>query len=259
MEPLNKNLDKLEAHLRFLFEDKLFSIFNVEGHSRSLFSDLIHVMEQNIITNDAGLSFAPDRYIISVPRQDFIKWQIHQDILDEIAAVIYTKGRGEGFLFRHKPIIQLKSDLLDQSIQLKAEISPINSLKFDTDVITQEEHLKIEDTLPEEAFLIVGGMTNFPLKGSVINIGRHSENDLIINDPHISRHHAQLRAIKKRYIIFDVGSIGGTLINGKPITQATLFNGDVIRLGMTNLIYVQTDKSTKSTTAIPTNDDESPL
>ena len=252
---MNKNLDKIEAHLRYLFEERLFSIFKGEGHPRSLIEDLIGVMQQNILTNDVGQTFAPDRFILSVPANDLIKWQVHQDILDEMAAVIYTTGQGEGFIFHHAPIIQLKSDHQSQSLDIKAYVSPKNSLLSDTDVITQEEHLEIQDSLPEDAFFIVGGTTNFPLTEPVINIGRHSENDLILNDPHVSRHHAQLRAINKRYVIFDVGSIGGTLINGKPITQATLFNGDVIRLGMTNLIYVQTNRSTNPTTAIPTDED----
>ncbi len=121
--------------------------------------------------------------------------------------------------------------------------------------MTQSEHEEIKNSLPEDAFFIVGGTRNYPLTEPVINIGRHSNNDLVLNDPHVSRHHAQLRAINKRYVIFDIGSIGGTLINDKPITQATLFNGDVVRLGMTNLIYVQANISTSPTTALATDDD----
>ena len=252
---MNKNLDKIEAHLRYLFEDRLFLIFKHEGQPRLLIEDLIGVMEQNILTNEDGQTFAPDRFVLSVPAPDLIKWQVHQDILDEMAAVIYTTGQAEGFIFRQAPIIQLRSDHRSLSVGIVAHISPENSLLHDTDAMTQEEQQEIQDSLPEEAFFIVGGTTNFPLTEPVINIGRHSENELILNDPHVSRHHAQLRAINKQYVIFDLGSVGGTLINGKPITQATLFNGDVIRLGMTNLIYVQTNRSTNPTTTIPTDEE----
>ena len=252
---MNKNLDKIEAHLRYLFEDRLFLIFKGEGHPGSLIEDLVGVMEENILKNEDGQTFAPDHFILSVPAPDLIKWQIHQDILDEMAIVIYTTGQVEGFIFRQAPIIQLKAAHQGHSLGIMAHISPENSLLPDTDAMTQEEQQEIQDSLPEEAFLIVAGTTNFHLTEPVINIGRHSENELLLNDPHVSRHHAQLRAINKRYVIFDLGSIGGTHINGKPITQANLFNGDVIRLGMTNLIYVQTNRSTNPTTTLPTDDD----
>ncbi len=252
---MNNNLDKIEAHLRYLFEERLFKILKSEGYPRSLIEDLIDVMEKNILTAENGQSFAPDRFILSVPAKDFIKWQVHQDILDEMAAVIYTTGQAEGFTFRHMPIIQLRADQNSQTISIAAQISPENSLLPDTDAMTQSEHEEIKNSLPEDAFFIVGGTRNYPLTEPVINIGRHSNNDLVLNDPHVSRHHAQLRAINKRYVIFDIGSIGGTLINDKPITQATLFNGDVVRLGMTNLIYVQANISTSPTTALATDDD----
>ena len=44
-----------------------------------------------------------------------------------------------------------------------------------------------------------------PLIKPVVNIGRHSESDLVIEDLHVSRHHAQLRAISQHYVIFDTG------------------------------------------------------
>jgi pSer/pThr/pTyr-binding forkhead associated (FHA) protein len=71
-----------------------------------------------------------------------------------------------------------------------------------------------------------------------------------MEDQYISRHHVQLRAINQRYVIFDVGSTGGILLNGKPITQATLHPGDVIRIGMTHLIYVQDTTGDLPTSAL---------
>ncbi len=111
---MNNNLDKIEAHLRYLFEERLFKILKSEGYPRSLIEDLIDVMEKNILTAENGQSFAPDRFILSVPAKDFIKWQVHQDILAEMCAVIYTTGQAEGFTFRHMPIIQLQTKTVKQ-------------------------------------------------------------------------------------------------------------------------------------------------
>ncbi|MBP8857500.1 MAG: FHA domain-containing protein, partial [Anaerolineaceae bacterium] len=74
----------------------------------------------------------------------------------------------------------------------------------------------------------------------VINIGRREDNHLVIEDLRISRTHAQLRARMGKYVIFDLGSTGGTFVNGQRVTQAILAPGDVISLAGLTLIYSET-------------------
>jgi hypothetical protein len=96
------------------------------------------------------------------------------------------------------------------------------------------------DAPPANAFLIVDGSLTYPLTGSVVNIGRRADNDLVLHDPRVSRNHAQLRAIKGRYVIFDLDSTAGTFVNGQRVAQsATLFSGDVISLAGATLIFGQ--------------------
>ena len=94
-------------------------------------------------------------------------------------------------------------------------------------------------TVPEDAFVIVDGIRVIPLTQTIVNIGRRVENTLVIDDPRVSRTHAQLRAINGRYIIFDLNSTGGTFINGERVTQSILYPGDVISLAGADLIYGQ--------------------
>jgi len=100
---------------------------------------------------------------------------------------------------------------------------------------------KLEDysKLPENAFLIVEGVKVFPLKLPVINIGRRLDNQLVIDDPRVSRNHAQLRAIKGRFVVFDLNSTGGTFVNGQRASQTVLYPGDVISLAGVALIFGQ--------------------
>jgi pSer/pThr/pTyr-binding forkhead associated (FHA) protein len=93
--------------------------------------------------------------------------------------------------------------------------------------------------VPESAFLIIDGVKEFPLKKPVVNVGRRLDNDLVIDDPRVSRHHAQLRAIKSRYVLFDLNSSGGTFINGQRTSQTVLYPGDVISLAGVSLIFGQ--------------------
>jgi pSer/pThr/pTyr-binding forkhead associated (FHA) protein len=87
--------------------------------------------------------------------------------------------------------------------------------------------------------LIVDGIKEFRLNQSRISIGRQLDNDLVVDDPRVSRHHAQLRAIKGRYVLFDLNSSGGSFINGQRASQSILYPGDVLSLAGVSLIFGQ--------------------
>ena len=65
-------------------------------------------------------------------------------------------------------------------------------------------------------------MTNtHPRPATTIRIGRTPDNDIALPDLHVSRHHAELRRNPDgSWELVDVGSHGGTFVNGKRITHA---------------------------------------
>lgn len=100
----------------------------------------------------------------------------------------------------------------------------------------------LDDTaeiIPENSFLIVEGVKIYPLTLPVVNIGRRLDNQLVIDDPRVSRNHAQLRAIKGRFVVFDLNSTGGTFVNGQRTSQTVLYPGDVISLAGVALVFGQ--------------------
>ncbi len=92
--------------------------------------------------------------------------------------------------------------------------------------------------VPPNAFLIVNSQV-FPLDQEVINIGRSLENHLVIDDPSVSRAHAQLIAIKNHFMVFDQNSTGGTFVNGKRISRTVLNSGDIVSLAAVSMLYVE--------------------
>ena len=77
----------------------------------------------------------------------------------------------------------------------------------------------------------------YRLKETKISIGRDPGNTLFIPDGRISRRHAVLTYENGGYIIEDLGSVNGTLVNDKPIIRKGLQIGDTITLGTTALEY----------------------
>lgn len=96
-------------------------------------------------------------------------------------------------------------------------------------------------TALQTAQLIMDGGTPITLSRPVINIGRRADNHLVIDDPRISRTHAQLRLRLGRYVLYDLASRSGTRVNGQPIRDYVLRSGDVIMLASNQLIYLESE------------------
>jgi hypothetical protein len=84
------------------------------------------------------------------------------------------------------------------------------------------------------------GAHAIPLESTQVTIGRGLNNDVILEDTRVSRHHAQLRYRQKRFWIADLGSTNGTYVNGVQVEERSLRDGDVVSLGGLELTYKET-------------------
>ncbi|MFJ9617559.1 FHA domain-containing protein [Streptomyces noursei] len=69
-------------------------------------------------------------------------------------------------------------------------------------------------------------------------IGRADDNDLVVDDLAVSRHHAELRAGPDGYRIADLGSHNGTYLNGRPVDVAPVRPDDIIGIGHSAFVLV---------------------
>ncbi len=93
--------------------------------------------------------------------------------------------------------------------------------------------------------------TVFRLREEAGTIGRREDNAYVVSDPRISRVHASVRKEGGAYILTDLGSSGGTKINGETANgPSVLHHGDVVSLGPVEFVFedpssmVQSDDET---------------
>ena len=111
------------------------------------------------------------------------------------------------------------------------------TVHWDYDIGMDEEL----DGIPSNAFFAMEAGRTYPLVEAVINIGRMLDNHLVIEDPRVSRHHAQLRAVEGHFVLFDLGSTGGIFVNGRRITETIIYPHDIISLAGVLLTFQQDD------------------
>jgi hypothetical protein len=78
-----------------------------------------------------------------------------------------------------------------------------------------------------DTFRIAGTMT----------VGRMPGCDVVIADPGASREHARIEQRADAYVLVDLGSTNGTLVNGEPVSEHALTDGDRITIGSTILEF----------------------
>ena len=159
-------------------------------------------------------------------------------LLAELAAFIQQVGEKSGWRFNQAPRVYVSpnAEIPRDALDVVARIS--QGSPGETAELTSRMGSD-QGTIPPHAFLIVNGVRIYSLEKSVVNIGRRDDNDLVIDDPRVSRSHAQLRASHGNFILFDLDSKGGSFVNGQRVAQKVLVPQDVISLAGVPLVYSQ--------------------
>jgi hypothetical protein len=74
------------------------------------------------------------------------------------------------------------------------------------------------------------------IDGAALTIGRAGDNQLVLDDARVSRHHARLQARGGTLVFTDIGSTNGSRVNGVRVGEIVLGEGDRIEIGDTVLI-----------------------
>ena len=235
---MKDNLSDLEQALKSAIRLKLsllpWRTFSTSSVARCLAEEVLECAR----VDREGQSYAPDQYTLSInPRETGELRNSPPEIQVDLAADLRTALESCGYKLVNDPHITLATD----PTLTRGEVRVIAWHSSDPIAITKKL-MPIDDGIDDQpvtgAFLVVEGKRHFPLLEPMVNIGRLPDNDLVLDDPHVSRRHAQLRAEAGKYRIIDLQSTVGTWVNGRLVADHLLHPGDVISIARRiELIY----------------------
>lgn len=221
------------AFLRAALSRVAGSRFSPEALAHNLTDEVVNATRRT----EAGRLYAPDQYTLSMHPADVEALLAAVPAFQTELALRLKEILGrQGLLLLREPHVTLATD--PTLGRWQARVFAWRSRNPPEAELAQEMAVpEAGERPPPGAFLILEGKRHFPLTQPVIRIGRRHDNDLILTDPHVSRKHAEVRLLGGRYILVDLGSTGGTYVNGRQIKQHILDPGDVISIAVVQLIY----------------------
>jgi hypothetical protein len=208
--------------------------------------------------------YVPNVYQVLLSPEDLEKIKaVEAEVREELQNYLKERARSKNYTLSHEPSITFFEDMDIKkgnfSVASKFTLSPSglkNKEDKPKDLGEQEigstkredakQHTQIFENLPietkefiiplkkrAELVIVAGddeGMAFLLTSGKKI-IGRRPTNDIFINDPNVSRQHAQIEDDGEDFIITDFDSTNGTYVNGSRIHNHRLVVNDRIKIG----------------------------
>ena len=83
-----------------------------------------------------------------------------------------------------------------------------------------------------------GQELSFPLAAGVMLIGRDEDADIRVDEPLVSRAHARIEKRAGAYFVLDLGSTNLTKVNGEPVRERELRDGDELHFARARCRFV---------------------
>lgn len=227
-------LEKIESRLQTLVEG-ICQIIPNHDPFQQITSSLALAFHSSIQQDPSGVYSASNQYVISMHPNNSLCKISRDDWIPGLIDSLSQLAKESEIDFPYRPSFEIEMDDSLQSDQVR--VSTLTNLGSDETTQPVHEKSKEKNALPHRAFFICPDSTIYTISKDIINIGRGKENHLVLDDPTVSKRHAQIRALDGRFMLFDLNSLMGTLINGKPVLHKDILPGDVVTFGNVSLIF----------------------
>jgi hypothetical protein len=259
-------LKHIEKRMESLVEGVFGRAFRRQIHPVEIAKGLTKQMDEGRMVS-ISRTYAPNDFTVHLSKEDTESIRAYQASLkDELIQYASTHAENKNYHLMTPPRIRFETedtlrfgefgvtakltggdgprekgapqDTSGQTRIFRTEESAGGEIDQGTATISADEARR--HGLAREIVEVVLGDEKHQLEGGgPWSVGRSQENDIIINDPNVSRKHARISRADNGFVVEDLGSTNGTLLDGAPIDRERIEGGDELTFGQSTARFIR--------------------
>ena len=198
---------------------------------------MIRTMDEQKTVSIAS-TYVPNAFTFHLVQKDYDRLSpLEGSLAKELTAIVRRAAASEGWRLPGPPEIHLVADGRGATGTFSVEAHVVEAADPEEEA---GPHTQLIDmSLSADAELVVVGKSGraYPLSKDVLTIGRMDACDVALADPGASRRHAEVRREGDEWVVVDLGSTNGTIVNGKRVNRHRLSKGDRMLIGDTSIEF----------------------
>ena len=259
-------LKHIEKRMESLVEGVFGRAFRRQIHPVEIAKGLTKQMDEGRMVS-ISRTYAPNDFTVHLSREDSESIRAYQASLkDELIQYASTHAENKNYHLMTPPRIRFETedtlrfgefgvtakltggdgprekgapqDTSGQTRIFRTEESTGGEMDQGTAAISADEARR--HGLAREIVELVLEDETHPLEGrGPWSVGRSQENDIVINDPNVSRKHARISRADNGFVVEDLGSTNGTMLDGAPIDRERIEGGDELTFGQSKARFIR--------------------
>jgi hypothetical protein len=252
-------LQRFERRIGGLVEGAFAKVFKGDVQPVEIASALQRETDDRKTVVGQGKVLVPNDFVVELGKHDHERLEPWADPLgEELAAMVREHAAEQGYSFVGPVTValELMPDVDTGTFRVRSGVSAgdvVDGGRLVTAgaAASDAAGAGVRGALPGRPRLVVtaGGQASrstpeargeeqsFPLTHSVTVVGRAADADLRLNDPGVSRRHAEFRQEGGAFYVVDLGSTNGVRVDGAAVTRHELRDGNRVEVGSTTLVF----------------------
>ncbi len=231
-------LEKFEQRVDKMVNGAFAKAFKSEVQPVEIASRLQKEMDERAAVVSRARTVVPNEFVIHLSAEDYERLSVYAEALtSELADLVTEYAADQRYSFLGPVNVYLAEDsVLSTGVfraTSQATAGPQRAPAVSPSAPAAAAYAPARGTYRPR--LLAAGQ-EIPLSGPKVILGRGNDVGVRLEDPGVSRHHAEIR-LGPPALIRDLDSTNGTFVDGKKITQQELSDGAVIRLGSTTITF----------------------
>lgn len=221
-------LDRFERRVERAVSGAFAKAFRSEVKPVELASALRKEADTSAAVVGRGRTLVPNAYMITLGEADYDRFSNWSDTLTaELEDAVTQHARQQRYAFVGPVSVQLEVDE-----ELQTGVFRIRGARMKGSVAPATAAVA---TVSHPVLDIDGRRYQLNNKRTVL--GRGTNCDIVLDDPGVSRHHAEIAVEGGSASIRDLGSTNGSFVDGEKVTAARLTHGSTITIGRTRILF----------------------